>query len=402
MARRILCWSLSLAAVLVWCGTMRMSLAQQPGGSTPVLKLEIDQNNQELTQLRSQIQSTRQAMVSIEGREREIMREREEVTHEIALTTELLGELDRRERLLTEQSSLLQTQLASSQQVYQQQKISLARAVRTMYVRGTRPQLELILTSHSFSELMTRMKFNAMLARLGNGIVDRTRQRGLALERDRRELATALASIWETREEAARQSEQLELLEAEHLAVLRELKSERTGLSNRMLEMELNEQKLSYVLADLEQQRQEQTVGQDATSNTLAPMAGNLEWPVQGEVLRGFGRSVHPRFKTVTLNNGLNIAASLGAPVAAVAAGKVEFSDRLPGFGPCVILDHGAGYYTLYAHLDHVFVSVGVNVAAGQVIAEVGRPAGGDQPQLYFEVRHGRTPLDPADWLHSR
>jgi len=123
---------------------------------------------------------------------------------------------------------------------------------------------------------------------------------------------------------------------------------------------------------------------------------------VQGEVLRGFGRSVHPRFKTVTLNNGLNIQAPQGSPVAAVAAGSVEFCEDLPGFGPCVILDHGEGYYTLYAHLDRVFVAAGAEIARGQVIAEVGRPSAGEEYQLYFEVRHGRTPLDPADWLRSR
>ena len=123
---------------------------------------------------------------------------------------------------------------------------------------------------------------------------------------------------------------------------------------------------------------------------------------MHGELIRGFGRSVHPRFKTVTLNNGFNIAAGTGAPVASVADGTVEFSDHLPGFGQCVILDHGAGYYTLYAHLDRVFVDKGEQIARGQVVAEVGRPSGGEEPQLYFEVRQGRTPLDPGDWLKPR
>jgi septal ring factor EnvC (AmiA/AmiB activator) len=111
---------------------------------------------------------------------------------------------------------------------------------------------------------------------------------------------------------------------------------------------------------------------------------------------------VHPRFKTVTVNNGVNVAAPLGSPVAAAADGKVEFSDDLPGFGQCVILDHGAGYYTLYAYLDRVFVAKGDVISRGQVVAEVGRPTGDEEPQLYFEVRQGRTPLDPADWLKSR
>ena len=102
------------------------------------------------------------------------------------------------------------------------------------------------------------------------------------------------------------------------------------------------------------------------------------------------------------INNGFNIAAGVGAPVAAVADGRVEFSDQLPGFGQCVILDHGAGYYSLYAHLDRMFVDKGEQIARGQVMAEVGRPSGSEEPQLYFEIRQGRTPLDPGDWLKPR
>ena len=212
----------------------------------------------------------------------------------------------------------------------------------------------------------------------------------------------ALAEIALSREEAGQEGSRLEMLEAEQIEALRALESQKKGIKNRLLELSLNEQRLTYILDDLEQQRVEQDAKELATASTLTAMAGQLEWPVTGSVLRGFGRSVHPRFKTVTLNNGLNIAAVLGAPVAAVAEGEVEFADELPGFGQCVILDHGEGYYTLYAYLDHVFVASGAQIARGQVIAEVGRPVGGEQPQLYFEVRHGRTPLDPADWLRTR
>jgi len=163
--------------------------------------------------------------------------------------------------------------------------------------------------------------------------------------------------------------------------------------------------RLTYVLSDLEQQRHEKVALPKTVQNKVAApikISKNLDWPVQGDILRGFGQSVHPRFKTITLNNGINIAAAEGTTVSAVMAGTVEFTDHLPGFGQCVILDHGSGYYTLYAHLDQGFVSVAQKVAAGQVIAEVGRPTAEDQPQLYFEIRQGKTPLDPTDWLKSR
>ena len=280
-------------------------------------------------------------------------------------------------------------------------------ALRAWYVRGQADEFQLLLTANSFSELLTSLKYNAMLARLNGGLIASTRGQARQIVQQQKELDSSLVEIWEGRQSAAEQQANLELLEAENIAMLRELEDERGELKEHLLELSLNEQKLNYILGDLEQMRLEKAALNRSTdvdpahSGSLASLAGELDWPVDGEILRGFGRSVHPRFGTVTVNNGLNIGARAGAPVAAVAVGKVEFSDQLPGYGQCVILDHGAGYYTLYAHLDQVFVAPGSEIARGQVIAEVGRPAGGEPAQLYFEVRHGRTPLDPADWLRS-
>jgi septal ring factor EnvC (AmiA/AmiB activator) len=88
--------------------------------------------------------------------------------------------------------------------------------------------------------------------------------------------------------------------------------------------------------------------------------------------------------------------------VYAVAAGTVEFADYLPGFGECVILDHGAGYYSLYAHLDRFFVSKDTPVSRGEILAEVGEAPSDSRSQLYFELRQGKTPLDPMPWLQPR
>jgi septal ring factor EnvC (AmiA/AmiB activator) len=271
-----------------------------------------------------------------------------------------------------------------------------------MYIRSQRSDLELIMTSRSFSELLTSVKISRTLARLGAGLLKEVRTEGQILRREQRQLNAALAEIWQTREEQNLENDRLEELMAEQMGALRDLETEREDLKRQLLQMGNNEQKLTYVLSDLEQQRVEKSAVQAAPGNDLVALAGNLEWPVRGKLIRGFGRSVHPKFKTVTLNNGFNIAAPVGAPVAAVADGTVEFADHLPGFGQCVILDHGAGYYTLYAHLEGAFVEKAEKIARGQVIAEVGQPDTGDEPQLYFEVRQGRTPLDPADWLRFR
>ena len=367
-----------------------------------LLKKSIDENSTNLIRLRGQIDDRKQRIKNLDREEAEAKRGHQEIQKEIELSRQLIGDMVQHEIILQERSELLAAELETRGDTFAARKETLARSLRSMYIRSQRSDLEMVMTSGSFSDFLTGVKVGRTLARLEAGMLEEVRTEGRILRREQRQLNSALAEIWQTREEQNQQNDHLEELMAEEMGALRDLDTERKGLKNELLTMGVNEQKLSYVLTDLEQVRVERSARQTTADNALAGLAGNLEWPVRGKLIRGFGRSVHPKFKTVTLNNGFNIAAPSGSPVSAVADGSVEYSDHLPGFGQCVILDHGAGYYTLYAHLDGVFVAKGEKIARGQVIAEVGRPAPGDDPQLYFEVRQGRTPLDPADWLRSR
>ena len=390
--------------LLLTTATMALltALPAAPEDQKDPLLDKIQENKTQLDRLRQEINSQEEKIASLDRQAAQMRRSAEDILKDIELSRELLGGLDQRDRLLAAQREDLSGDLAVSGRAYEARRQALAKSLRTMYFRGQNRDLEMILMSGSFSEFRARMKWESQLVRLGAGLMQTTREEGERLRREQRGLEVALAEIALAREEAGLERSRLELLEAEQIEAVRNLETEKKGVKNRMLDLTLNEQRLTYILDDLEQQRTEREASQQAATGTLAALAGKLEWPVSGTVIRSFGRSVHPRFKTVTLNNGLNVASSLGAPVAAVADGTVEFADDLPGFGQCVILDHGQGYYTLYAYLDRVFVTPGGEVARGQVIAEVGRPVGGEQPQLYFEVRHGRTPLDPADWLLHR
>ena len=383
-------------------GSGEVIITSKKAKSHDLLKKSIQENNIELNEIRGQIDENRQRIKNLAKEESAVRRGHEEIQKEIELSRQFLSDMVQQELMLLERSELLKAELAIRANVYDDRKETLAQSLRTMYIRSQKSDLELILTSNSFSELLTSVKVSRTLTRLGAGMLEEVQTEGQILRREQKSLNAALAEIWQTREEQNQENDRLEDLMAEQMGALRDLETEKKGLKNQLVQMGVNEQKLSYVLTDLEQLRTQKKVTETAADNALAPLAGEMDWPVRGKLIRGFGRSVHPKFKTVTLNNGYNIAAPAGSPVAAVADGTVEYSDHLPGFGQCVILDHGAGYYTLYAHLDGVFVAKADKIARGQVIAEVGRPDTGDETQLYFEVRQGRTPLDPADWLRSR
>lgn len=132
----------------------------------------------------------------------------------------------------------------------------------------------------------------------------------------------------------------------------------------------------------------------------FASLHGNLPQPVEGTLAQGFGEHLHPRFHTKTMQSGLLIAAASGAPVAAVADGKVVYADYYQSYGPMVILEHGGGWFTLYTHLQGLQVAKDQVLKAGERVGAVGDTVEG--PRLGFEVRHQAQPQDPQKWLKQK
>jgi len=97
----------------------------------------------------------------------------------------------------------------------------------------------------------------------------------------------------------------------------------------------------------------------------------------------------------------VDLAAEEGTPVRAVADGAVRFAGWFRGYGKIVILDHGEGYFTVSGHLADTAVALGERVAAGDPVGSVGETGSLSGPRLYFEIRRGGEPLDPAEWLRD-
>ena len=126
---------------------------------------------------------------------------------------------------------------------------------------------------------------------------------------------------------------------------------------------------------------------------------GRLPRPVDGPVEVPFGRVVNPRFKTVTVQNGVELKAAAGVEVRAVAPGRVVHAGWFRGFGNLVIVDHGEGFHTLVAHLASMTTAMGEEVQAGALLGTVGDTGSLKGPYLYFEIREKGRPVDPRAWL---
>ena len=119
--------------------------------------------------------------------------------------------------------------------------------------------------------------------------------------------------------------------------------------------------------------------------------------PVRGRIITPFGPKRHERYGTQTFSNGVDIATPENTPVRAIAEGRVIFADYHRGGGRLVIIDHENGYHSVYSYLNTISTRVGEKVNLGQVIASSGRSPNISEPNLHFEIRRNRQPVNPQE-----
>jgi murein DD-endopeptidase MepM/ murein hydrolase activator NlpD len=135
-----------------------------------------------------------------------------------------------------------------------------------------------------------------------------------------------------------------------------------------------------------------------ASASAAIAGAPVFRWPVDGRTIASFGPKPAGRF-----NDGINVKAGAGSPVRAAADGTVAYAgDAITGFGNLVLIRHDGGWVTAYGHNETLLVKRGTAVKAGEPIARVGSTGAVSEPQLHFEIRRGRTALDPAKLLPPR
>jgi murein DD-endopeptidase MepM/ murein hydrolase activator NlpD len=121
--------------------------------------------------------------------------------------------------------------------------------------------------------------------------------------------------------------------------------------------------------------------------------------PISGWISSPYGWRRHPIQGTFRLHAGIDIAAEPGTPVRAPASGMVIFSGFREGYGKCVVIDHGYGIRTLFAHLLKIFVNTGIRIKRGDIISQVGSTGMSTGPHLHYEVRKNGVPVNPVSFF---
>ena len=361
----------------------------------------------ELEDLNRQAREKRQAAAQLKGQENKALVRLRRTEKELTTTRRRLRALENRSRNLDVQLEVTRADLGRHLDALGRQKFRLRRRLRALYKYGAARDLEFLLSTNSFGQLLARWDFLVMVAEQDRLLLEDIEQRKTQVEVAQQKIQGTIVQVQTNTRSTQRESKHLATLRENREQSVKTIQGQRAAYEAAAAELERNARALARLLADLERRRLAEAEKAKSEGRNPQPYTGDfakgrgaLDWPAQGSVVGHFGPETHPKWGTTTMNNGIDIQAPMGAAVHAVARGRVEYtSDDYAGYGEIVILNHGDGYYTLYAHLSDILVAQGAAVESGQLIGRVGDTGSLKGTVLHFEVRKGGSALNPQDWL---
>ena len=287
--------------------------------------------------------------------------------------------------------------LEQAQAVEEMQLERYRTGVRAMEENGELSYLGLILQVDSLSDLLTTLDDTSDIMKSDKELYDDYLSARQNTQAVKEEYEAHRWTLEQKQEELEKQKEQLENEIHEATQLIRDLEEDIDRRNEELHELLLAEietaERIDKLVAQQERERQEaaRAAGGSVTSS------GSWGWPCPSctYITSRAGNRYHPIFGDYKYHSGIDIGAAYGAAVTASDSGTVIMASVNGGYGNCIMIDHGNGYYTLYGHLSGYAVSNGQSVSKGQTIGYVGDTGWATGPHLHFEIRQGGTCLDP-------
>ena len=267
-------------------------------------------------------------------------------------------------------------------------------AVRA-YLQADRDPTAVILGAADVNEGIKKVALLDAVSANASDVLDQLRS---AEDNHEASVELAAVAVGEVAAIDAELSAELAILEEErskHAAIKAELDGRIAEWEARLAEFEEEEKELTeFILGE-----QAMALGVGVTVDLSAISTEGYVWPTGGGVASGYGQRLHPVLGYYRMHSGLDIGGAMGQPIFAAKEGTVIRAGWNGGYGNTVVIDHGGGITTLYAHQSQLNASVGQYVGRGDIVGQVGSTGLSTGPHLHFEVRVNGAAIDPLPFM---
>lgn len=328
---------------------------------------------------------------------------------QVSNITEYLNQLQQEAEAVQAELTKIKTELAATEKKIAENQVILADAqkrleahskvlfkrLRDIYINGRVNYLDVLIGARDFNDFVTRMDLLKRIATQDASLVNQVRsERALIIEK-RNQLEADKARLVTLKHDAEANQKRIDANKAEQQRMLAQAEQEQAAAEQTYQELLATSNEIEEMLRNRARQSQPQ-----ASAPSFAYGSGDFIWPLSSMMITSeYGWRVHPIFGTSRYHSGIDIGANYGDSIWASSGGVVVHAGWLGGYGKTVIIDHGGGVSTLYAHNSELTVSEGESVYQGQVIAYAGSTGYSTGPHLHFEVREYGEPVSPYSYL---
>jgi len=374
------------------------------------VRSQLQTQNRRLHELEQEIAQYRKQLSANQQKEQSLVDQLNVLDKDVSYTQRLVRQMEQAQQERETEIKQLTDRLEENRGKLDRLKERFTTRVVHMYKRGRLNDLELLLSSESINQAVYRYKYLRVIDEADRKLFHAIRSTMESIQADRARLESERKAQEQLLADKRRESQRLRDTQKKRQQLLASVRNDMQAQQQALKDKEQDHQEILNMIAELnarsrENAQREETIRENRmrtmskSTVDIPSLKGKLPWPVHGKVISRFGKFKHPKLKTVTENPGIDIAARKGTEVVAVLDGVVTMITWLRSYGNTIILDHGDGYYTVYAHVIDIQVSQNAYVQGGEVIASVGDSGSLDGSKLHFEFYVNKQPLNPETWL---
>ena len=371
------------------------------GGAGAVTQSEIDALKQEQAESQARQEELKDQLAEAEEKQSAAEEQRSLLLAQLDAINDELDNINAQIALYDEQIAQKEAERKEAEAKEQAQYELFCQRVRAMEEEGTVSYWSILFNADSFSDMLDRLADIDAVMDYDNQIMDELIATREELERLQAELESARADEQAVKEEQEVKKAEQQAKVAEAEKVLEEL-NQNVEEVNRQLEAE--DEAAAAIQADIEKKQAELEAQRQQQNVTLPVSSTGFQWPLPASNLKltsAFGYRIHPVTHVPHSHTGIDVSATTGTPITAAKSGQVIISEKGTGstwsYGEYVVIDHGDGTTTLYAHMSYRAASEGQIVTQGQYIGDVGATGNVTGPHLHFEVRKNGQRVDPEE-----
>lgn len=330
------------------------------------VKNKIQSTRHEKSRFEQQLQQAESRISDIEGKLRSL-------EHQIQTQQQRLAKL-------REQQQNIQRKVNNEQK-------HLGQNLRQAYILSRQSNIKLLLNAENPDQISRLVKEYQYVAKAHNQQIAILKNHQQQLENTKRQIRTKVHHLKKLKRQKRQHKQQLAKQKQKRRLYVKKLKQKLNTKQKRLKKLEQDRARLNKLINKLPRPEKQRTFRQQK---------GKLKWPIKGKILHHFGtRMPYSHMK----RRGVVIKTSMNQSVHAIAQGQVVFANWLSGYGLVLIIDHGKGFMSIYAHNNSLLKQEGDKVKSRETIATTGQSGGYDKPKLYFALRHKGQPLNPRRWL---